>query len=162
MAPPDIYNAAVFGDLKSVEALLDQDPALVNSRDKYGFTPLHGVVGEHHFELAEYLISKGADVNARNDFGITPLHLAAYPEMVKILLKHGAELEARENGGGTPLHILSEHPDALDVIRELLEHGADVNARDSSGSTALDTVLARDELDKVELLLSFGAKRGNA
>jgi len=161
MSAPEIYNAAVYGDLKKVESLLNSEPMAVNSRDEYGFTALHGVAGEHHFEMAEYLIAHGADVNARNDSGITPLHLAACPEMVRILLNHGAELEARENGGGTPLHIASENPEALDVMQQLLELGADANARDNSGRTALETALARDEQDKVELLVSFGAEHGN-
>lgn len=160
MNPPEIYDAAVYGDFAKVRRLVAQDPAVVHARDNYGFTALHGVVGEDHFELAEYLILHGADVNARNDNGITPLHLAAYPEMVAILLKHGADLEARENGGGTPLHIHSENPETLDVMAALLEHGANVNARDQGGKTALDTASAREEGDKVALLLEFGATRG--
>jgi ankyrin repeat protein len=162
MLAPEIYDAAVCGDLKEVERLLSLDPTVVNCRDEYGFTPLHGVVGEDHFEMAELLIARGADVNARNDSGVTPLHLAANPEMVRILVKNGAELEARENGGGTPLHIVSEHPEALDVMQELLELGADVNAKDDSGRTALATALERDEQDKAELLIAFGADDGNA
>jgi uncharacterized protein len=148
MLAPEIYEAAVRGDLKEVERLLSLDPTVVNCRDEYGFTPLHGVVGEDHFEMAELFIARGADVNARNDSGVTPLHLAANAEMVRILVKNGAELEASENGGGTPLHIMSENPEALDVMQELLESGADVNAKDNSGRTALATALERDEQDK--------------
>ena len=156
----EIYEAAVYGDYDLVEQLLNKKPELVNATDQYGFTPLHGVVGEHHFEMAQYLISKGADVKARNDSGITPLHIAAYPEMVEILVRAGAELEAKEDGGGTPLHIASENPEALDVMQKLLELGASVNAKDSRGETALDTAMARDESDKIELLLAFGGASG--
>ena len=158
MSAPKIYDSAVYGDFEEVKKLLAQDPALVNARDEYGFTPLHGVAGEDQCEMAEYLIAHGADVNAKNDNGITPLHLAAYPEMVTLLAKHGAMLEARENGGGTPLLVMSENPEALDCMQELLQLGADPNARDNSGGTALSTALAREEIDKVELLRSFGAK----
>lgn len=162
MSAPKIYESAVLGDFEEVERLLSQDAAAVNAIDEYGFTPLHGVAGEEQFEMAEYLIARGADVKARNDTGLTPLHLAAYPEIVRILAKHGADLEAREDGGGTPLHLASENPESLDVMRELLQLGADVNAKDSSGGTALATALSREEEEKVELLLSFGAKHENA
>jgi ankyrin repeat protein len=161
MSAPEIYDAAVFGDFETVERLLKGDPSAVNARDEYGFTPLHGVAGEHQFEMAEFLIAHGADVASRTDSGITPIHLAAYPEMVRILVKHGADLEAREDGGGTPLHLASENPEGLEVMRELLRLGADSNAKDGSGGTALTTALARDEQEKVDLLLSFGARHEN-
>lgn len=157
MKAPEIYDAAVFGDFEEVNKLLVQDPAAVNARDEYGFTPLHGVAGEEQFEMAQHLIDRGADVEAVNDSGVTPLHLAAYPEMVRILVQNGANIEAREAGGGTPLHLASEHPEALEVMRELLSLGADANAKDNSGETALHTALAREEQEKVALLLSFGA-----
>lgn len=162
MKPPTIYEAAVFGDRALVDRLLAADPQSVNAADAYGFTPLHGIVQEHHFELAEFLIAKGANVMARNDSGVTPLHLAAYPEMVDILVKHGADLEAREDGGGTPLHLASENPDAMAVMRRLLELGADPNATDDAGGTALSSALERGEPEKVELLLAFGARRDHA
>ena len=46
-------------------------------------------------------------------------------------------------------------------MRELLALGADANAKDSSGATAFTTALARDEHEKVDLLLSFGTKHDN-
>jgi ankyrin repeat protein len=162
LPPPPIYDAAVYGDRERVEVLLLKQPDLVNATDEFGFTPLHGIVQEDHFALAEYLIEHGARVMARNDAGVTPLHLAAYPEMVRILFRHGADLEAKEDGGGTPLHLASENPEALEVMRELLKLGADPNAIDNSGGTVLATALEREESDKVELLLSYGARHAGA
>src|SRR5262245_42201446 len=121
MTAPEIYDAAVFGDFDRVEELLALDPAAVNKTDEYGFTPLHGVAGEEQFVMAEYLISKGANVSARNDTGITPLHLAAYSEMVELLVNHDADLEARDRDGKTPLQLASEHPELLDVMQKMLE-----------------------------------------
>jgi ankyrin repeat protein len=162
MRAPEIYEAAVFGDVELVKKILSHDPAAVNARDEYGFTPLHGVAGEDQLEMGEYLIQCGANVQAVNDSGVTPLHLAAYPDMVKMLVRHGADIEAREGGGGTPLHLQSENPGGLEVLRELLKLGANVNAKDNAGETALDTAFAREESDKVDLLLSFGALHNRA
>lgn len=60
-----IYDAAVSGDVSRVDALLKQAPELVNAADPYGFTPLHGAVGEEHVDMVRLLIAQGADVNAR-------------------------------------------------------------------------------------------------
>jgi len=160
MDAPEIHDAAVFGDFDRVEELLRLDPSAVNAVDEYGFTPLHGVAGEDQREMAEYLIGKGANVAARNDVGITPMHLCAYPEMAVLLVRNGADLEARADGGATPLHIISEHPECVDVMEQLLKLGAAVNAKDDAGHTALDTAIAREEEDKIELLMTFGGKRG--
>jgi hypothetical protein len=55
MEEVEIHEAASDGDRSRVELLLRHDPALVSSTDEYGFTPLHGVVGEHHFDIARLL-----------------------------------------------------------------------------------------------------------
>jgi ankyrin repeat protein len=158
----EIYDAAIYGDFSQVEQLLKQDPGLVNKTDEYGFTPLHGVVGEHYFDMARLLIGKGANVNARNDSGTTPLHLAAYPEMAEILVTSGAVIEARDSRGYTPLHAATEHPELIDVMEELLRLGADVNAKSRSGLTPLGIAKSREEDEKIELLKSYGALDGDA
>ncbi len=162
METTGIYDAAVYGNFAQVEALLKQAPELVNATDEYGFTPLHGVVGEHYFEMARLLIAKGAKVNARNKTGTTPLHLAAYPEMVEILVKNGADLEAKDSDGNTPLQSATEHPELIEVMEKLLQMGANANAVNNSGITPLDTAVHRDEEDKVEILEQYGASSGNA
>ena len=162
MEASEIYDAAVFGEFSKVEGILKQHPTFVNAIDEYGFTPLHGVVGEHYFDMARLLIANGANVNAKNDSGTTPLHLAAYPEMVEILVAKGADLESRDSSGSTPLHAATEHPELIEVMEKLLELGADVNARNNFGQTALDIAVSREEGDKIELLEQRGARPGNA
>ncbi len=70
-----IYDAAVLGDREEAERIVTCHPEAVNEVDEHGFAPLHGLAGEDHAELAQYLIDHGANVNAGNDEGITPLHL---------------------------------------------------------------------------------------
>jgi hypothetical protein len=63
-------------------------------KDKRGFTPLHYAARGGRNEIAELLISKGADVNAKNDEGKTPLDRAKYkPETAALLRKHGGKTE---------------------------------------------------------------------
>ncbi|HEX7715342.1 MAG TPA: ankyrin repeat domain-containing protein [Bacillota bacterium] len=151
-----IYDAAVAGDLEQVQAVVARSPEAVNEKDEYGFTALHGLAGEEHYDIVRFLIEHGADVNAQNEDGITPLHLAAWPEMAEFLITSGADLEARTHGGDTPLMVMAAETESEDVMEVLLEAGADVNARNNQGRTAYDIAKAREETDKMKLLKRYG------
>jgi len=83
----------------------------VNGAGAAGETPLHAAIAERHAEVAELLISKGANVNARNDSGRTPLHfLATYindRRLAELMLEHGSDIDARDKNGATALDFAS-------------------------------------------------------
>ena len=57
-------------------------------------TPLHYTALGGHKEIAELLITKGANVNAKNNGGETPLDWAIkrkHTETTNLLRKHGAK-----------------------------------------------------------------------
>ncbi len=68
-----IYDAAVAGDLKQVQAIVARHSEAVNEKDEYDFTALHGLAGEEHYDIVRFLIEHGADMNAQNEDGITPI-----------------------------------------------------------------------------------------
>ena len=55
-----MLSACARGDQPAVEALLAQDPALVDCEYQY-YRPLHFAVRENHVELVRYLFSRGVD-----------------------------------------------------------------------------------------------------
>jgi FOG: Ankyrin repeat len=150
-----IYDAAVGGEFEAVQKIVSQNPQAVNERDEYGFTALHGLAEEEHYDIVQFLIGHGADVNARNEDGITPLHLAAWPEMAELLIASGADLEARNNQGYTPLMVIAAEAEREDVMEVLLEAGADVNAKNNQGESAYDIAESREETDKLKLLKRY-------
>ena len=65
-----LHAAATCGSIDDVKLLLAAG-ALVNTRDRYGNTPLHTSLT--HTEVVRLLIQHGANVNGRNNQGFTPL-----------------------------------------------------------------------------------------
>jgi uncharacterized protein len=150
----DFYDAAVFADMPKLKSMIASDPNIVNSADESGFTALHGVAGEEHYDVATYLIENGADVNAKNNEGIAPLHLAAWPQMVELLVSRGANIDARDETGRTPLIVHAEEAEDCGVMAALLRLGADADAADEDGNSALSIATDREELDKIQLITS--------
>jgi len=72
----DIYNAVANGDLLRVKFFVEKDPSSVNSKDPSKWTPLHFASVHSKDDIAEYLISMGADVNIMTFSGWTPLNIA--------------------------------------------------------------------------------------
>ena len=95
MAP--IHNAARYGNLNQIKALLNQGVP-VNSRDGYGRTPLHFAARRGHLNIVQELLKRGAHVNPRARNGFTPLiaaSLSERPNIIHALIKAGANPKYR-------------------------------------------------------------------
>lgn len=103
-----LRTAASNVDLKRVQALLEDNPALVDGKDERGGTPLHEAARNGHRKVAAMLVVHGARIDAEDSEGNTPLHLAAEngnPNIVELLLARRAEVHATNRLGNTPLHL---------------------------------------------------------
>ena len=63
--------------------------------------------GKDFKDLAELLISRGADVNAEQEEGMTPLHIAARngnAGIIAVLISKGAAIEKKDRSGHTSLY----------------------------------------------------------
>ena len=87
-----IHNAARSGNWNLVRALVKYGVVPVNSRDQYGFTPLHLASRYGRLNVVQELLRHGAHVNPRSLYGETPLHVAAIAKnsrIVHALIKAG-------------------------------------------------------------------------
>ena len=156
----DVFEAATFGDVARLQALLDADPASVNARSGDGGTALHFSCFFGQPECARELVQRGADLHAvAAAFGnVQPLHSAAAgrsAEIVKILLEAGADPKVKQGHGWTALHSAAQHGDA-DMSQTLLQHGADGSAKADNGQTPLDLARAGGHAAVAALLESAG------
>ena len=163
---PSLHKAAREGDADRVRKLLDAgaDVDVRNAnKGRLQYTPLHWAAFCGHLEIAEILISRGADLDAEDPTYSTPLYLAVewgHPKVVEFLISKGAEVNVKSSWSGyTPLHRAA-WGHYLKIVGMLLEKGAKVNARDNDGKTALDQATWSDKGGTAALLRKHGGEHG--
>ena len=94
-------------NLEKIKVILDSGLVNLNAKTNWGWTALRTAMYHNRLDIAQLLISYGADVNAKDNIGRTPLHSAAAENSLataQYLISSGADLEARDNIGYTPLN----------------------------------------------------------
>ena len=148
------------------------DPNMV---DRDGNSPLTKALGRLRQEedptvinqIADVLISGGANINAHNDGGASPLLLATMArdwELAKKLIELGADVNAADGDGQTALLAAQSEPfDKIDagkaraIVALLVGHGANVNVRKPDGCSALLNAVCMDDLETAKLFIAHGA-----
>jgi hypothetical protein len=99
---------AGFGNDDEIDRLVERG-ADVNTKDRWGQTPLHKAANSNHgydAGIVSTLLKAGANVNAVNNFGRTPLHIAAKrgnPEIINTILRYKPKVNIKDNEGKTAL-----------------------------------------------------------
>jgi ankyrin repeat protein len=143
----NLFEASAAGRFDVVAHLVYQHPEAVNFYAEDGFSPLGLACYFGHYEIARYLVLKGADVNqpSNNGFRVYPLHSAVagnYTQIARMLIENNAQVNVKQQAGATALHSAAQNGN-IDLLILLLEHGADANIRMEGGKLPAD--LAREK-----------------
>lgn len=156
----DLSQAAAFGDLDRMQALLDahRDPNLPNAS---GATPLMEAVRYGQYEAANLLLKGGAAPDATGAESRTPLHVAAeygQARIAALLLESGADANAPGGKPPTTPLVAAAAQGEPETVEVLLRHGADPK-RDDQGRRALEAAIVHaGEIPRaVRLLAAPGA-----
>jgi uncharacterized protein len=159
-----LADAAMNGDRAAVRSLL-QRKADVNAPQADGATALEWAAYRDDLELADLLISAGANPKMANREGATALQLASLrgsAPMLEKLLNGGAEVNERGTHGETPLMFAARNGN-LPALTLLLDRGAEINAKESlRGTSALMWAVEQKHVEAVKLLIQRGADVGVA
>ena len=120
--------AVFLANVGRVNAMLRDNPELVEERYARGDTALHHAARNGDLEIVKPLVSNGADVNATTDNNHFPLYCAAghgHVETTRYLVENGADLQARFSDGKTVTEWLKQYADhdrrlksTLDVLEK--------------------------------------------
>lgn len=181
-----LSDAAIFGDVHSMRALLDAK-ANPNVRGKSLMTPLMLSACNGHLKCLELLKQRGADEFAVDSKGRNVLHLAVASKRVEVLRwlltayppsrppqpKHRASIlvkatdsltsrspkdlrEASDAEGSKPLHVAVEKEDEK-ILNALLRAGVNIESKNNWGRTALHQAIISNRRTSFDVLLQNGA-----
>jgi ankyrin repeat protein len=105
-----ILKAAKFGEISTVQDLLNQGVNVNSSHEIEGNTVLHEAVTFGHPEIVALLLKQGANPNQRDKTNRTPLHMVAFTsnderqyEIAQLLLQNNADPTVRDDDDETPI-----------------------------------------------------------
>ena len=149
-----LYLASRGGDLESVKCLIAAK-ANVNTKTKYGETPLHAAKSA---EITKALLAAGADAKAIDSYKHTPLHYTSNADMARALLEAGAEVDAKDEYGYTPLlnEVMGTRMDA-DIVKVLVDAGANIHATQSDRPTDRQVIHFANTPEIIDILIAAGA-----
>ncbi len=172
-----MFEAIRDGDIERVQQLIDSDPALAQTPNADGLTPVLWALYTNHAEIAQALLTRipeallsiheaaatGADVNspARNSLAVAPLHSALagpQPDLARRLLAAGADANARQSGHAVPLHTTA-YVGLLELTSLLLQHGADPTVANDQGRTPEAVARERGHTEVADVLASASRSR---
>ncbi|CAG9328830.1 unnamed protein product [Blepharisma stoltei] len=152
----DLITAAEQGNIEKIRALMDKN--IINYKNQSGYTALALAVRSGHLEIANELISHGADINSTNQAGQSVLFIACWhnqADCVKLLLNKGAIIDSSDQRGWTPL-IISVYHNYANIVQILLDAGCDIDHKDSFGKKAIDRA---KNIEMISLLQKSGAEK---
>uniref|UniRef100_A0AAQ6IBK3 Ion transport domain-containing protein n=1 Tax=Anabas testudineus TaxID=64144 RepID=A0AAQ6IBK3_ANATE len=167
-----LHLACTQGATEVVKLMLssvDRVEDIINLTDGACQTPLHRATIFDHAELAEYLISLGADLNSIDCKGHTPLLLATSCgawKTVALLLSKGTNVNVKDRCGCNFLHLAILQPKGLkNLPEEVLQHTSVktlLSCEDNEGCTPLHYACRLGIHDSVKNMLGLSGQVGLA
>ncbi len=153
--------AVIRGDKKMVLNLIRRGASINGqSRDQFGYTPLHFSVLQENIALLETLLQQKANSNIKSKTGDAPLHLVTYIESdiqqkrsSELLLNYGADINLKNAVGDTIIHIAVRRNN-LSLLKYLIDRfsiNINLNVKNNDGQTPESLAKRLERKDIIKL-----------
>ena len=129
-----IIEAARLGSTFIAKELIEAG-ADVNIAKANGESAIGMAADSDNVEMAELLLSNGADPNQVAHYGLTALSQAETPRMIELLLKYGADPNIPDSDGDLPIVARISNRDLASTF-VLYHGGTDMDRKNKSGVSA--------------------------
>ena len=129
---------------------------LINKTDNDGRSPLYVASWKGRNDIAQLLLSNGADINLLKKDGTSPLSAAAqygHSNVVQTLLSNKADINLSDKDGTSPLFVAAQEGHS-NVVQTLINNNASIDQAKNNGVTPLYMACTYGHLEVVQLLLN--------
>lgn len=152
----DIYEAAAANLLEETQALLLDQPSLLDQHSSHGFTPLAMATHFGNEDIVHFLLRHGANPNvaSMNGYLVYPLHTAVdanFEPIAKMLIEADADVNILQAAGMSPLHFAAQNGN-IEIMICLLENGASVHSINEAGKTPAALAKEKGHLEIAQIL----------
>ncbi len=152
------YAVIVNNNMRRVELLVDAGWE-INSKNRFGLTPLDIALGIENYEYVLFLLEKhmvdNIEINAHdvNELLHFCTSFSTDSDLIKYLLGNGADVNSCNNDGNIPLHNAVMIDNNTRNVKLLISAGSKIILKNHSGLTPLDIALERGNYEYVLFLL---------
>lgn len=151
-----VHKAVTNDNFSKFQELLVNNKNLINCEDGYGTPLIIQCVKNNREKMANYLLDRGVNVNQTDSEGRTALFFVESQHILLSLLSKGADFNTKDYYGLTPIHIL----DSIEILNTLIKYSGEklnIDSPDKNNMTPLMNAIVKGNIDKVKILLNFGA-----
>lgn len=161
---PEINNiftpltyAVSLGNLEVVKDLINCQSVKVNIDEPIyeNYTPLMLAAKSGFYEIAEFLVSSGANLDLQNIGGRTAIMLAAregHEKIVELLFHAGASLDILDNDDNSLL-MFTVNKCSINIVKLLLTNKTQLNKVNRFGDTCLISAMERGSLETIKYII---------